>query len=272
MKKIVLDRDKLYDLYVNKGMSQSECGKVFGCCYAVVGKNLIDHGIPIKPVGYFSQTQLIVNMTDEMYEILYGALLGDGSLRCLKTNADFYYCSKSYQHVEYVCRLFIKSIGNGCISYRERHDKRTQKTYPIYSYRSPASKTFTEEYHRWYKEGIKHIPQDLVLTPLICKIWYIGDGSFIKQKNKSQRLMLYTNGFLKDEIEHILLPQLSAFEPRLQKMDNKKIDGTGFAIRIGKKENIVKFLNYIGQCPFEDYSYKWNILKEQENNEENSNS
>ena len=84
--------------------------------------------------------------------------------------------------------------------------------------------------------------------------------------------MLYTNGFLKDEIEHILLPQLSAFEPRLQKMDNKKIDGTGFAIRIGKKENIVKFLNYIGQCPFEDYSYKWNILKEQESNEEESNS
>ena len=151
-----------------------------GCSYGVVGKNLNDYNIPIKPTGYFSQTQLVINMTDEMYEMLYGALLGDGSLRCSGVNANFYYCSKSYQHVEYVCRLFIESIENSHINHRERYDKRTQKTYTTYEYQSIASKTFTDEYYRWYKEGVKHIPQDLVLTPLICKIWYIGDGSFIK--------------------------------------------------------------------------------------------
>lgn len=94
---------------------------------------------------------------------------------------------------------------------------------------------------------------------MVCKIWYLGDGSLISDKNSnSQRIVLYTNCFEKSDLEKNILPQLQDFEPRLINM-NKKLETTGFAICIGKKENIKRFLRYIGDCPFDDYAYKWAV-------------
>ena len=201
-------------------------------------------------------------MTDEMYEVLRGALLGDGYMRKPAVNANFSYSSKSFQHVDYVCKHFINYASNEYIKYRKRYDKRTDKFYEVYEYNSIASPTFTVEYNKWYFDGIKHIPTDLKLTPLMCKVWYLGDGSLINYKNcNSQRLMLYTNGFNKKELEDIILPQLKHFNAVLQKMNKEKMDDTGYAIRIGAKEDIIKFIEYIGKCPFEDYAYKWNVKR-----------
>ena len=219
-----------------------------------------DYGIQTRQYGWHNISSIIIDMTKEMNDILKGALLGDGHLRKCGVNANFYYCSKSYQHVEFVCDKFMQYCTGQGIRYRNRYDKRTNKCYECYEFSSISSPTFTEEHDKWYKDGIKHIPDDLILTPLMCKIWYLGDGSLINVKNANyQRLCLYTNAFLKDEIEKILICQLKEFNPTLIKMDKNKNDGTGYAICIGEKDNIKKFINYIGECPFEDYSYKWEV-------------
>lgn len=200
-------------------------------------------------------------MTDEMLEILYGALLGDGCLFKSKTsvNADFEYTSKSFQHVDYVTRQFQQYSTKGIQRY-QIYDERTGNTYETYRFKTNVSETLTKERNKWYKNNVKHIPCDLILTPLMCKIWYLGDGSLINFEGKTKRLELCTQCFEKEELEKIILPQLKDFEPRLNyrgKHDKSKTNG--YSIIIFKQKNIKKFLEFIGDCPFNDYAHKWDF-------------
>ena len=197
-----------------------------------------------------------------MYEILRGAVLGDGSLQIShnSVNAYFSYTSKSYQHIYYVVKDFLEyGTGTG-IRHNDVYDNRTGKIYHKYQFATVVSPTFTEEYNRWYVDKVKHIPEDLVLTPLMCKIWYLGDGCLRNTNhNNVQDVILCTNCFEKDEIERILIPQLQEFDASTYYVSKRSDGKDSYVIRIGKKEKIFDFLEYIGDCPFDDYSYKWDV-------------
>lgn len=204
-----------------------------------------------------------MSMTDDMYDVLRGAMLGDGSLlirkRCV--NAYFSYTSKSLQHVQFVGKYFedYKS-GKGYFN-ADFYDKRTQKYYHKNTFVTNNSVTLTEEMNKWYVDNVKHIPSDLVLTPLMCLVWYLGDGGLNNDPtSNSQTIQLATNCFEKEEIEDILLPQLSQFDARICKNGvGKNNQKQHYQIKIYKKENVEKFLKYIGSCPFDDYAYKWEL-------------
>lgn len=196
-------------------------------------------------------------LSDEQKDVLYGALLGDGCLIKHKhgVNVVFSYLSKSRQHVEFVMGYFKeywkgKEITNG--SY---FDNRTNKTYINSHLRTYSHKIFTEEYSKWYQNGIKHIPKDLKLTPIVCLIWYIGDGCICNNK-RTQNIKLATQCFTKEEQEKILIPQLQDFEAKLMQTDASKDGQQQYFIYIPRRK-IKKFLDFIGPCPFSDYKYKW---------------
>lgn len=64
-------------------------------------------------------------------------------------------------------------------------------SYQLYS---PAYEDFKIERIRWYPKGLKIVPNDLVLTPLILSHWFAGDGC-----GRKYCLSFCTNGFkLKD--------------------------------------------------------------------------
>lgn len=210
-----------------------------------------------------AQAQLTkeIVLTNIQKEVLYGALLGDGSLVKHKNgiNAQFCYLSKSRQHVEYVSNFFTEYWSGEGIKDSSYKDVRTNKKYYHSVMRTYTNSCFTKEYYKWYIDKVKHIPKDLKLTPLTCLIWYIGDGG-ICHNQRSENIKLSTQCFLKEEQEAILLPQLKKFEASLMKAD---IDSKGrqqyFIYIPHRKEK--EFLNYIGKCPFSDYKYKWNITE-----------
>lgn len=201
-----------------------------------------------------SQLKDKIILTKEQKEVLYGALLGDGCLYLHRNgkNAQFTYLSKSHQHVEYVGNYFQQYWSGEGIKDTSYFDNRTQKEYYYSQVKTYTNETFTEEYYKWYIDGVKHLPKDLVLTPLMCLIWYIGDGG-ICHSNRTEYIKLSTQCFSKEEQEVILLPQLSKFEASLMKTDNEQ-----YFIYIPRRKE-VEFLQYIGDCPFEDYEYKWKI-------------
>ena len=98
-----------------------------------------------------------------------------------------------------------------------------------------------------------------MLTPLLCQIWYLGDGCLRNLRNNTQDIVLCTNCFDKGELERIILPQLDMFDARLYKTANLSNGREAYTIRIGKKDNVINFLKYIGDCPFEDYQHKWDV-------------
>lgn len=192
-----------------------------------------------------------IQLSQKQYEVLIGALLGDGSLIIHKhgKNAYFSYLSKSKQHVEYVWqyfRDFSSSIHENYYS-----DKRTGKIYHRASFKTRVSPTLTKIYYLWYINKKKHIPQNIHLTPTICLLWYIGDGCLSKHRN-TQYIKLSTHCFEKNELKQYILPQLEWCDARLYKADKKE----QYFIYI-PHHKIEDFLNYIGPCPFDDYKYKW---------------
>lgn len=251
-RKIILDKNELYQKYIIENLSQKKVADYFNVSIDTIRRNLKDYEISShQPRDWLIHSEII--LTTKQKEIINGALLGDGCLTKPKhgENCVFCYISKSRQHVEFVCNDFIEySIQNGIV-HNSFFDERTNNIYDRYNFRTQANIAFTKIYEKWYNNGNKIIPKDLVLTPLTCLIWYIGDGCLTNLK-RSQEIILATNCFLKEEQEQILLPQLQKFEAKL-----RQCSGEQYRIIIPRRK-IQDFLDYIGECPFPDYQYKWN--------------
>lgn len=204
--------------------------------------------------------EIILNQNQK--EVLIGALLGDGSLYIHKNgkNAQLIYTSKSKQHVEFVMNYFKEYWSGEKLRYTTFFDQRTQKNYERYIIKTYTNQIFTKYYNEWYFNNKKKIlPNNIILTPLTCLIWYIGDGGIIKS-NRSEYIKLATQNFSKEQQEQILLPQLKNFEASLVKNDKEKYTNEQqYYIYIPHRKE-KDFLNYIGECPFSDYQYKWDYM------------
>jgi hypothetical protein len=200
-------------------------------------------------------------LTEEQKDVIIGALLGDGGIysgkRC--KNSYFSYISSQKEHVDYIYSFLKNSMTerykDGPVK-SERFDSRTNKTYISYSIRTENNLCFEKIRKEWYKDK-KIIPSDLILNPLICKIWYLGDGGILKNKNSvaSNYIKLSTDGF---EPKYVIsvIKKLNKFDARIQFRNKEK---TQFAILIPRYK-IKDFLAYIGECPIECYKYKWNYI------------
>ncbi len=257
-KKIVLNKEDLYQKYAVEGLSQKNVAKYFGCSIDTVVRNLKEYNIQSHMPNYHTHEQKVY-LNEKQINYLYGAMLVDGCLA--KTshsiNSQFTYTSKSFQHVNFVSKPFENMLYNEGVKYITYYDKRTNNTYERYAFRTITDIGFEKERKIWYPNDTKHIPNNLKLNSIICLIWYIGDGG-ICTGNNSQYIKLSTQCFNKEEQEDILLPQLSEFNAKIMKADIGSNGKQQYFIYI-PRINILDFLVYIGNCPFDDYSYKWNF-------------
>lgn len=189
-------------------------------------------------------------LNDEQKSYMEGALLGDGCLALAKRakNVYFSYLSSSLQHVEFIHSKFKEFCTDNYKTIKKRiiFDKRTNKFYTNYSFRTKSLPVFTEIYNIWYPNNIKKIPENLKINPIILLVWYIGDGEL---ESKQGVIKLHTNSFLKSDIEKICekigYNSVCTYKEKEQ-----------YIIRIPRK-SVKLFLETIGDCPFNDYQHKW---------------
>ncbi len=207
---------------------------------------------------YFRVSKPALFVTDIQHQVLVGALLGDGHITRFserRINSAFCYASKSKQHVGFIHSYLLNLASNKekeVVSEMDVFDKRTGKYYKRFYFTTKYNTAFTSYRKEWYY-ATKIIPTNVVLTPLVCLVWYIGDGCIMNRNknNTTDGIQLATNGFSKNDIESVLLPQLAVFEPFISINKNKQC-----TIKIPRRK-IELFLNYIGCCPFEEYKHKW---------------
>lgn len=184
-----------------------------------------------------------------MRELLDGLMLGDGSLQ-LRGNARYRHSCKEREYLEWL-KEELKSHGIDFTEkvYEKPNGYGTGFTYQIYS---RVNKTLTDEHKRWYPEGTKRVPDDIKITPVTLKEWYIGDGTFDSRKGYLQCISLAAHSFTYEERDR-LVEQLESIG--LNARNDKKGN-----IRI-LKSSVPQFFQYIGDCPVECYQYKWDYKR-----------
>lgn len=118
---------------------------------------------------------------DSQLDILDGHLLGDGTLISPKKR-DTSVFQISCKHQEYINYLITNTdflLGNQAWEAKIK-DPRTGKSYTRYWTKSRCSHFLEKMRHRWYPNGKKTVPEDLVLTNRGLLRFYLEDGCYSK--------------------------------------------------------------------------------------------
>lgn len=135
------------------------------------------------------------DLSEIQNDVLIGSLLGDGSLskdgkyprlKIERSLSDLNYLSWQFSIFENFCSSRITTY--------HKYDKRYNKVYNSAAFRTRAVPAFLKYYDKWYINGIKKIPVDIVLSPLIIAVWIADDGCIINN-NKHLILKISTECF-----------------------------------------------------------------------------
>ncbi len=131
-------------------------------------------------------------------------MLGDGNLNIPKCgiNARFIIrrSLKDEEYLRWQYSLF-KEYTTQEPTISSYFDIRTNKTYHHIYFYTKHLDIFTEYYNKWYN-GIKIIPSDLQLDPMLLLTWFLDDGCVVN-KNGRLDLKLSTDCFSKIENEFL---------------------------------------------------------------------
>lgn len=185
-------------------------------------------------------------------EHIDGFLLGDGCIsidKRMKSKKARATCSLEYEEFcEYLIGFFKGSVS--------KYNSKKMKQGFFFQGRTKYSEDYYKEFLRWYPKAdgkrLKQVPDDVEITPISVVMWYLGDGSLVKQNNwQSMKVRLSTDGFKREGVQ-ILVDKLNELKIWCHiDFDNR--------VQI-KARGIPAFFNYIGRTsPVSCYDYKFNL-------------
>jgi hypothetical protein len=253
------DKEWLIEHYIIKQKSLRELSREFKKDKTTFAYWLNKYGIKIRSGGESKHllNSNTFNLTSDVKEFIYGELLGDMGLFCYsKYTASIVYTSKYETYINWLNdQLSNFGInGNSHKSLKSQNYKNQIKEYIGYEYHSLCYRELLNIRNYFYKENQKIVPEWILLTPLVVRQWYIGDG-YLETTNNSIRLC--TDNFLKQDVEllYVKLRDIG-FKCSITIIRRRNIM---YRIRISSK-SVVDFLDYIGECPIEIndvYGYKF---------------
>lgn len=163
-----------------------------------------------------------IELTDYQKQVIYGSLLGDGSLSKTK-NTVYYTETHSSKQLDYLLwkKEVLKEIVGKSFRYLEDSD--------TYVFSTKTNKYLQEIFSKFYVENgrkkVRTLPKDLYdnLTPLSLAILYMDDG-YLGGRNKNQAF-IYTSGYTLEENERfskILWEKFGIESNVIVKKDNKR--------------------------------------------------
>lgn len=226
----------------------------FKCEYC--GKNFLGENRYNRKQKYCDQECLgaaiaILDYSSSFYEDakehLDGFLLGDGHLTPQSPHLSWSVRQKQFSHFiaegfnQYQCSVKMKRV----------QDARLIRGETItYRGRSKCHPDLKHQRQRWYKDKIKVVPRDVILTPKSVMLWYLGDGHL-----SGSLIHLYTMAFSKDDVEFLIdrLNTIADVKCYADKHNNIIIPLAG----------IRNFFNFIGwSSPIKCYDYKFKVSSE----------
>lgn len=192
-----------------------------------------EYGISIGNLSYWAKKWGIKSkydkprnskLTQQQKDLIYGSLLGDGSLDKRENTIYFReshgmaqtdYVNWKYEILKPITHQPPKPDGRGLIGFRT------------------ASHTWLNTMYDAFYRGGKRLPLDLekTLNPFILAVWFMDDGC----KNGKHKASLYSQSFTKAENEKIIdiLQNVFQIESVLQRKEDKY--GEYYYLRFNKK-------------------------------------
>lgn len=259
--KILADGPEWLEEHFSKpGATVKTAADELGCNEKTVRRWMAKYDIKTRPMSENAWLRQAAHekVSDLGKEIIEGELLGDG---CLSSRSNY---SAFYQHTSSK-RDYLEWLRDTLIKEGLRFTKRIAKSQtPLGETYHLKSRSFTDLkalHRRWYADGVKIVPADIVLTPAMALHWFLGDGSTHKVAKDTHNsiLELDTHGFTSADLD-ILCEQLSGFNAYYRNGNVGDDPDKGRAIFIPAPD-APRFLEWIGDCPVEVYTYKWNLSR-----------
>lgn len=112
------------------------------------------------------------SLTREQESVIIGSLLGDGAMRC-KNNAllEVNHCVEQREYVDWKYGV-LRNMVRTAPKERKGNGKRI-----AYRFTTLSLPVLTGFYHRFYRNGVKRIPEEFALDGLVIATWFMDDGS-----------------------------------------------------------------------------------------------
>lgn len=241
------NREWMYYHYWVLEESMYVMAQLVGCSVQTIWYWLHRLGIPTRTI--FEAKRNHLDISEEFLNLMGGELLGDGCIIMSSLRSAKYQHTSKYE--EYLIWLSGGFASQG-LEQTGKIYKQENEWGIVHHYQSKSYPELVPIWQKWYSNGKKIVPQDLKLTPIMVRQWYIGDGCLAHPKNRSLYIELATCAFDRSSIDHLL----------------EELSGLGFKATLRPARSIIgistystqDFLNYIGPCPQEIeniYGYKW---------------
>ncbi len=181
------------------------------------------------------------SLSEEQNQIITGCLLGDGAMR-IKTNAllEINHSFEQKELVDWIYSDLKQFVGTGP-KIHKGNGKRI-----AYRFTTRSLPVFTKFYYRFFKNGKKTVPTDLILFPLTMAIWFMDDGT-------KSRSSVYLNTQQFSQEEQILLQEVLKKQWGIETTLNKDKIYTRIRIRVS---SVNKFVSLIKPHLLKEFYYK----------------
>ena len=238
-----IEQQTIIDLYTNHKYSQSQLAQKFSCTTYLIHKVLIDNNIKIvtQPrINKEVKEDYFTNIDTERKAYFLGFIFADGCIYKNQLSLEIHVRDKD------LLETFKKELSlNSKISIRKRENSETccirvsspQIANDLEKYGIIRNKTYQTTHLPKIKESV---------LPHFIRGLIDGDGNFyINEKEKYGQFTL-ASSFNQDWT--FLLQNLKEFNPKITQ--TSKDVGNSSVLRITGRDNIIKFINYLGYSEF----------------------
>ncbi len=250
--KFVLDEAAVVARYLS-GENCREIAADFGCDKGTIRNVLLRNGVALRSKSEATSSKRQSAISESQHQVIEGMLLGDASVFRRGTNSNFRHKSSQEEFVRHVTGLlsfdfhFYSEAARDVVIRGKMCHRNT-----VHIAESRVDISLNDYRSRWYNCGVKVVPEDLVLTPTVCKYWYYSDGYSSWNGNNCVIVGLCTNSFSRAECERLKLSLAAlGFDFKIAKKVN------GHILQGRKKDTVNGFLQFIGLPELECYRYKW---------------
>jgi len=185
--------------------------------------------------------------------VLYGSLLGDGCL----TKGDHHFpafserhCLAQREYLEFKAAILAdfstRNVRDYCAGYEGFNVGQD-----MCEWSTLAQPMFEGLYRVFYLEGHKRVPKHVLLNPMIVAVWYQDDGSLTH--GNRQRVVRISTGDFNEEDRNRLI---DALKVEIGVTFTVCQNNSSHDLRLGTKEDIDKFFNYIAPYVHPSMAYK----------------